>query len=313
MINKIKYLLVFALILSVSGCFSADSDSYVLSVDGEKISMEEYRVYFDEQIKSFEEQGGSDIWGVDFDGVSAVNVAKQNAVNTLVVVKAAVSHAEQLGVELSEDDRAEAVKRAEEIKKEDSDMELLTKIMEESIIQSRVYDKITGSYQINDSEFEQYLDSYYEQNKEQFTKYTVKEIFIQNTDSQYSYEDVESIYSNMITQEDFDSAARELSPDTPVSAQELDQSMYSQEVLDKLASAEEGSFVLAEDNTGYHIFSIENISVTPVEDIREDIREKYISDKKEEIYNAQNDSWTASMTVEKNNSVYDGITIDNEN
>lgn len=311
MTSKIKCFLVFILILSVSGCFSADSDDYVLSVDGEKISMEEYNVYFDEQIKSFEEQGGSDIWGVDFDGVSAVNVAKQNAVNTLVVVKAAVNHADQLGVELDDEDKAEATKRAEKIKKDNSDMELLTKIMEESIIQSRVYDKITGSYQVNDEEFEKYLSNYYEENKGQYTKYTVKEIFIQSTDSQYSYEDIEDKCNSIKNEEDFDKLSQEISPDTPVSEQELDESLYSHEVMDKLASAEKGSFVFAEDNTGYHIFSIENVTITPVDDIRDEVRQQYIDNKKEEIYSAQNDSWTDSMTVEKNNSVYDAITIEN--
>ncbi len=310
MINKMKCFLIFILILALSGCFSADSDGYVVSVDGEKISMEEYNVYFDEQIKSFEEQGGSDIWGVDFDGVSAVNVAKQNAVNTLVIVKAAVNHADQLGIELTDEDRAEAKEKAEKIKKDNSDMELLTKIMEETIIQSKVYDKITGSYQINDEEFEKYFSSYYEQNKEQYTKYIVKEIFIQNTDSQYSYEDIENKYNNIKNEADFENLAKEIYPDGSVEEQELDESLYSAEVLEKLASGKKGDFVFAEDNTGYHIFSIEDVKITPIDDVKEEVRQMYINDKKTEIYNTQNDSWTASMTVEKNNSVYDGITIE---
>lgn len=294
--------------LIFAGCNGMSDDS-VLTIDGEKITTEEYNVYLDEQIKSFEEQGGEDIWQVDFDGVSAVNVAKQNAVNSLVMVKAAAMHAEQLGVTLTEENKKEAAEKASQLIGYDQNKELLIKIMEEAALQSKVYEKITGSYQINDDEFELYLESYYEQNKDRYTKHTVKEIFVQSTDTRYSRDDIKKIFETIKTSADFDKAAAEISPDTPVVEQELDESLYSEEVLSQITSSQKGSYVLAEDTSGYHIFSIINITQTPVDSIREEVKAQYINEKRQEIYSAQNDSWTASMKVEKNNIVYDAIEI----
>lgn len=304
--NKIKSLIIFIFVLYLSGCGS--SNDYVLSIDGEKISATEYNVYLDEQVKSFEEQGGTDIWEIDFDGVPAKSVAKQNAVNTIVMVKAAVDHAEQLGVVLTEDEKAQAAKRASEI--EGDNPELITEIMEESAIQSKVYDKITGSYQVNNEEFEAYLADYYQQNKYLYSKYTAKEIFIQSTDSRYSYEDIQKRYNNMTGSADFDAFAKEVSPDTQIIPQVLDTSLYSEEVSAQLANAKKDDIIFSEDTTGYHIFQITDISVDPVVSIRDEVKEKYIYEKKQEIYNTQNDSWTSAMNVEKNMAVYDAIDID---
>lgn len=309
--NKLKYLFIFILAIFASGCMSIGS-GYVLIVDGEKISDTEYMVYLDEQIKSFEEQGGSDIWEIDFDGVPASDVAKQNAVNSIVMVKAAVNHADQLGVSLSDEDIKSAHSRASELSSYENDPKLIDRIMEESAIQSKVYDKITGSYQINNDEFEAYLSNYYAQNKAQYTQYTVKEIFIQSTDTRYTKETIAEKYNSVKSEYDFDSFAKEVSPDNMPQPQILDESLYSEEVLKELAAAEEGSFVMAEDSAGWHIFNITAITQTPLEDIRAEVKEEYIDQKKQEIYNAQNDSWTSAMKVEKNNQAYDAIAINTD-
>lgn len=306
--NKIRILSAFIFIICLAGC--STSNDYVLSIDGDKISVEEYNVYLDEQVKNFEEQGGSDIWEVDFDGVPAKNVAKQNAVNTIVMVKAAVNHADQLGIALTDDEKAEALQSAEQQGSDNT--ELVTRIMEESAIQSKVYDKITGSYQINDAEFEAYLADYYSQNKEQYSEYTAKEIFVQSGNSQYSYEYIKDKFDDVKTSADFDALAKELSPDMSITAQALDLSLYSDDVASQLAKASKGDFILSEDTTGYHIFEITNISVQSIDDIRDSVKESYINEKKQEIYNTQNDSWTSAMNVEKNTAVYDAIEINTD-
>ncbi|MGN1318477.1 MAG: SurA N-terminal domain-containing protein [Lachnospirales bacterium] len=309
---KFKSLFVLILALIVSGCSSIGGGDYVLSIDGEKISTTEYNIYLDEQIKSFEEQGGSDIWGIDFDGVPAKTVAKQNAVNTIVMVKAAVAHADQLGISLNDDEIKEAKNRAVELNPSGENLELVEKIMEESAIQSKVFDKITDSYKINEDEFENYLKDYYEQNKHRYSKYNAKEIFIQSSDTRYSYDDIKAKFDSIKSSEDFDSLADEISPDVEITAQILDTSLYSEEVSAKLAKSEEGDFILAEDTTGYHIFEIISVSFDSIDSIRETIKEQYITEKKQEIYNAQNDSWTSAMKVEKNSAVYDDIDIEFE-
>ena len=89
--------------LIFTGC--SFSNDYVIKIGNDKISRGEYLVYLMEQKKSFEQQGGTDIWEADFDGVSAEEVAKQNAVNTIVMVKTAVKQTKELGITLTEDDK----------------------------------------------------------------------------------------------------------------------------------------------------------------------------------------------------------------
>lgn len=307
--SKIKLIFILIFAAALSGCQSIDSHNYVMSVDDEKISTDEFNVYLTEQVKNFEKQGGADIWEVDFDGVPAKQVAKQNATNTLIMVKAAVKHADQLGVSLNDEEKLNAHKQSEEFNNISTDVELLNKIMEESAIQIKVYDKITGSYQINNDEFENYLYSYYTQNKEQYTKYTVKEIFIQSSDTRYSYDEIKRKFSELKSSADFDKFALEVSPNNPIQPQALDESLYSRDVLNQLAKGGVGSIIMAEDTTGYHIFEITNITQTPIDSIRQEVKDKYIGEKKQEIYKTQNDNWTSSMKIERNSAVFDSIEV----
>lgn len=307
--NKLSCIFIFIFGICLAGC-SFMGDDYVLSVDGEKISVEEYEVYLDEQVKSFENQGGSDIWQIDFDGIPAKEVAKKNAVNSLVMVKAAVAHADQLGVSLNDDEKDQAHITAAEMDNYSSNSELYDRIMEEVAVQSKVFDDITGSYQLNDEEFEAYLESYYEQNKSKYTKYTAKEIFIQATDERYSSDDVQKRFGDLNSASDFDEFAAEVMPDSPNTAQELEPSLYSADVMNQLASASVGSIIMAEDTTGYHIFYVVNITQIPIDSIREEVKQTYIDDKKQEIYNSQNSSWTSAMKIETNTAVYDSIDVE---
>ena len=310
MMKNTVNLLILILIIFLTACTPFSSNDYVLTIDGEKISKTEYNVYLDEQIKQFESQGGKDIWGVDFDGIPATDVAKQNAINSIVMVKAAVNHSEQLGVTLTDEDKANAHKRAEDLKDETSDIELLNRIMEESAIQGKVYDKITGSYQINNDEFENYLNQYYSQNKDKYTKYTAKEIFIQSTDTRYTYDDIKERFDNIQSDSDFTKFAKEVFPDNTLQPQQLDESLYAESVIQQLSTASKGDYILAEDTTGYHIFYIVDISQTPMDEIRESVKADYITQQKQEIYNTQNSTWTSTMSVEKNAPVYDAIKIE---
>ena len=90
-------------LISLSGCLGNGGD-YVAEIGGTKISRGEFMVYLIEQKKNFEEQGGSDIWGADFDGVSAIEVAKQNALDSITMVKSAVKQTDSLGIKLDEKD-----------------------------------------------------------------------------------------------------------------------------------------------------------------------------------------------------------------
>lgn len=308
-------ILIMALIFTVCS-FSND---YVIKIGNDKISRGEYLVYLMEQKKSFEQQGGTDIWEADFDGVSAEEVAKQNAVNTIVMVKTAVKQTKELGITLTEDDKkgieAQTTEllndfKPEDLKNLDLNKEKIYHIMEEVALQQKVYSYVTDSYTVNEAEFKEYLNRYYNEHKADFSKYMIKEIFLQpDTTGSKNKEAAETAYSKISNNVSFDTILKELSPESSTDAIELEPSLYTENTLQQIYSHKKGDSFLVNDTDGYHIFYIDDIINSSIESIEPEIREQYISSKKQAIYQAQNDNWQGDITVEKNDNVWNNISI----
>lgn len=303
--------------LIFTGC--SFSNDYVIKIGNDKISRGEYLVYLMEQKKSFEQQGGTDIWEADFDGVSAEEVAKQNAVNTIVMVKTAVKQTKELGITLTEDDKkgieAQTTEllndfKPEDLKNLDLNKEKIYHIMEEVALQQKVYSYVTDSYTVNEAEFKEYLNRYYNEHKADFSKYMIKEIFLQpDTTGSKNKEAAETAYSKISNNVSFDTILKELSPESSTDAIELEPSLYTENTLQQIYSHKKGDSFLVNDTDGYHIFYIDDIINSSIESIEPEIREQYISSKKQAIYQAQNDNWQGDITVEKNDNVWNNISI----
>ena len=92
--KKLGVIIIALFALALSGCSGkTDGGSYVVSIDGSQVSVNEYMIYLRETVKSFEAIGGEDIWETDFDGRNAFDVARENAMNSLVMVKLSVAQA----------------------------------------------------------------------------------------------------------------------------------------------------------------------------------------------------------------------------
>lgn len=312
-----KKIIILVLALILTGCFN--SNNYIVKIGNDKISRGEYLVYLMEQKKSFESQGGSDIWEADFDGVSAEEVAKQNAVNTLVMVKTAVKQTKELGITLNDEDKKNVETQTEELLNDfkSSDLENLDlnkdkiyKIMEEVALQQKVYSYVTSSYTINEAEFMEYLNQYYEEHKIEFTSYMIKEIFLQpDTLGTENKDKINSAYNKIINGTSFNTMLSEISPESNKDPFELDSSLYTENTLQQIYSHKKGDVFLVEDIDGYHIFEITDIINSTIESIEPQIREQYINDKKQSIYQAQNDSWQGDISVEKNDEAWNNISI----
>lgn len=312
-----KKILILIMALIFTGC--SFSNDYVIKIGNDKISRGEYLVYLMEQKKSFEQQGGTDIWEADFDGVSAEEVAKQNAVNTIVMVKTAVKQTKELGITLTEDDKkgieAQTTEllndfKPEDLKNLDLNKEKIYHIMEEVALQQKFYSYVTDSYTVNEAEFKEYLNRYYNEHKADFSKYMIKEIFLQpDTTGSKNKEAAETAYSKISNNVSFDTILKELSPESSTDAIELEPSLYTENTLQQIYSHKKGDSFLVNDTDGYHIFYIDDIINSSIESIEPEIREQYISSKKQAIYQAQNDNWQGDITVEKNDNVWNNISI----
>lgn len=312
-----KKIIILILALILTGCIG--TDNYVVKIGNDKISRGEYLVYLMEQKKSFEEQGGSDIWEADFDGVSAEEVAKQNAVNTLVMVKTAVKQTKELGITLSDEDVKNVETQtdellndftAEDLENLDLDRDKIYKIMEEVALQQKVYSYVTDSYTVNEQEFNEYLNQYYEEHKSNFTTYMIKEIFLQpDTEGTENKDKIIAAYDKITKGTDFDTILSEISPESSNEAVELDTSLYTENTLQQIYSHSKGDTFLVDDVDGYHIFELDDVVNSSIESIEPEIREQYIINKKQSIYQTQNDSWQGDVNVEKNDEVWSNISI----
>lgn len=130
---------------------------YIATLNGEAIPLNEYKVYLREQIIIFEHIGGTDIWKADFDGIPATEVAKQNALDSIVLVKVTNKQALSLNVQLTDEDKQDALINAETLyeslsieEREHTDFNTVLTIMEESILKEKVSTELTQNYNLEE-------------------------------------------------------------------------------------------------------------------------------------------------------------------
>lgn len=313
-------LLAFVILLSVCAC-SGNSNNYVLTINGAKISKGEYMVYLYEQKKSFEERGGTDIWEADFDGTSAQDVAKQNAINSITLVKAAVAQSDSLKIKLDSNDLSEIESESTDLYNDmgESKANLLGvtkddiyKIIEESHIQQKVYDLVTDGFEINEDDFESYFSQHYDSEISRYNNLTVKQIYLpaDSDSTTLNYDKAHEARSKIKTGDDFDTVQAKYNTSPQKDSFLLEDGMYDEAISDVLYHLPQGAVSdVLEGSDGYYIFKIDSIEAPDMSSVREGLRAEYIREKKMEIYQAQNEQWQANMKIEKNDIVYDVIDI----
>ncbi len=340
-----KFLLIFAAaaLVALCGC-SVINNNWIISIDGTKIDKSEFAVYLYEQVKAFEETGGSDIWAVDFDGVSAQEVAKQNAANSLLRAKLAVKEAAGLGVSGEVDENSVKTEGQSlydsitsdtlgRIALDDITPELCENIIRDGLIQQQVYQAVTSSYEINRQDFETYLKDYYNKNIALYKNITVKAIYVaadpstlplegkeptidEYSDTNQKYvaaegrERIEEAYALLKDGERFGRVQYDYSQDPNRREFSVNQDMYNEDVLAKIYALDKDEYTdIIEYGDGYYIFYAKDVSQTPIESVSPEIEQIYSAEKKEEIYQAQNDSWQNAADIKRNSTVWESIVI----
>lgn len=305
-------------LISLSGCLGKGGD-YVAEIGNTKISRGEFMVYLIEQKKNFEEQGGSDIWEADFDGVSAIEVAKQNALDSITMVKSAVKQTDSLGIKLDEKDISDIDNQAKSLMNEFSSEELtelsldydkIHSILEESALQSKVYDYVTSNYVVNTDEMNKYIEEYKKKNAGEFNTYTVQELFVQGDveGSNQNYTKAQDAYNKIKNGADFSSVAKEISPDLDTNSKTLDINLYGEDVLQAIYKTAKGNVTFISATDGYYIFKVNDITPTDNADKIKELENQYTESKKQQIYQAQITQWSGNTSVKKNEDVWNSIT-----
>jgi len=149
-------------------------DNHIAAVNGEKISVEEYKVYLNLQIKRFENLGGQDIWETSFDGKTAESLAKQYALDDIAHLRWALEETKRLGIILSDEEIAACSSFTEEILQdsqwslfiEDHNIskKLIQKVNEDYELYMVFFEVLTENFEPSMNEFRKYFQEYIAEN-----------------------------------------------------------------------------------------------------------------------------------------------------
>lgn len=323
--------LLVILITAFTGCtMSFGGRDYVVKINGEKISISEYNIYLYEQKKIFEQKGGEDIWETDFDGVPAQEVAKQNAVNSILIVKTSVEQAKSLGIKLNEEDKskvkADAEKFCDEIGTDEMESLSLTEkkvynVLLEGRIQKKVYEYITDGFEISKADFESYFNNYYEENKKELNNVKAAFIFINTSDldsksADYEnliiqrYNKAEQIYERAIMQDDFLKLQEQYSDSKERGIKDIKTGELETAVEDAVYSTDKNKVSdIIQTGNGYYIIKVYDIIKPDIKELKTELKIQYVNEKKQEIFQNQCDKWSSETTIEKNEKIWDSISI----
>lgn len=165
------------------------NDKYVAVINGEKISIGEFKVYLVEMQANFEQTGGADIWDTDFEGKTAEEVAKEGTLNSIIYIKVSAQRAREIGLKLTQEEMEQAKQKANAYindmdKKDFERLEItdkqLIQMMEENALFNKIYLETTKGFELSEKDFEDFFElqkaEWMKQRESEEQKVTDKEI-----------------------------------------------------------------------------------------------------------------------------------------
>ncbi len=300
-------------------------NDYVAKIDGYNISKAEYYIYLYEQKVYFEEIGDSEIWEIDISGESAENLAKQNALKRVTLVKAALNQAKKMNITLSQDEKESLKTSLEQIYNNFSPalisssgltIETLIKVTEEIEILNKVYNEITKNYVLSENDFSKYFEQYVYNERNSIINIDISYIFIKSPDDKGndSLPIATEVHNLSKETENFHKLIMEYSddynPNEQIIIENINKSNLNQKVIEtayKLKEEEISDIVVT--NKGYYIIKNEKITVPDLRQLEENIRKEYINAKKNEIFTEEYLKWSDSPQPEINLPVWNNVSI----
>lgn len=315
-----KYSLIFLVILFIFVSFMYlfkylnRNTNYVLKINNEYIKKEEFLLYLDEQERIFEEIGGIDIWHTDFDGMSAKDVAKNNTINSIILLKSIVYEFKKLGLKLTPQEKEkykkEAILLQEKFEKEKNiiiPLDICEKFEIERIIEEKMYDYITNTFVVNEKDFEKYFENYITKNSNEINEIYLDYIFIQNNNDFDAKQKASAIIKNINFETDFKTFEEQ--PFIQIYKNvKLEKNLFEKNIEDKVYKLSEKSISnIIEGRDGFYIFKINKILKPNIQDVKAVVKEEYTNIKKSEIYSIQTKNWANNIKVEKNSEILSNI------
>lgn len=321
LIHIIVFLILF--LITVSGCLNRNQNDYIATVEGEKISLEEFKVYLYIAQQEFEKLGDEDIWDTSFEaGLTAEEAAKERALDSLVHVKISTKQAKRLNISLTEEQKEQAKLDASSFLNSLTDFQLqniaitedkMLKIMEEKAIYKEVYEEVTKNFEISEKDFQNSYKAYISKKDNlNALKLDIEYIFISPVSTDKTQQDILNQAKEVLQKakegKDFKQLVDEYSKSNEIiidsGKETIEKGRYIEKLEDIAFNLKQGevSDLIIVDSDYYIIKLNDRIESS----IKEEYRNKYIKQKKDEIFEQEYSNWK-TKEPEKNMELWNSI------
>lgn len=321
LIHIIVFLVLF--LITVSGCLNRNQNDYIATVEGEKISLEEFKVYLYIAQQEFEKLGDEDIWDTSFEaGLTAEEAAKERALDSLVHVKISTKQAKRLNISLTEEQKEQAKLDAFNFLNSLTDSQLqniaitedkMLKIMEEKAIYKEVYEEVTKNFEISEKDFQNSYKAYISKKDNlNALKLDIEYIFISPVSTDKAQQNILNQAKEVLQKakegKDFKQLVDEYSNSNEIiinsGKETIEKGKYIEKLEDvafNLKQGEVSDLIIVDSD--YYIIKLNNRIESS---IKEEYRNKYIKQKKDEIFEQEYSNWK-TKEPEKNMELWNSI------
>ncbi len=293
--KKAKWLtaVLAAAVMALSGCSgetqSQFEDEVVATIDGTDVMKSEFMVYLYSVTQSLEYAGGEEVWSMDIDGMSADEVAKEQALTTLQSVIATRNYAAENQLELTEEQKEQAELAGENIfdsltedekAKLGTDAKGMGAVYEDSYLYALAFDHLASQFEPVEADAEAYYQENMETLREDYTEYTLASIMMPDEET------ANEAYERYQAGEDFDALFEEYEMDEAEKESEdkgrrVLTAASMEGYLDDVLSMQVGDVTEPMQSAeGYFIFRVEQIHVPDDGELKIAAAAEYMDEQK---------------------------------
>lgn len=309
----LKIAICLALILTLlSGCGFIRTDeskvdkSVVARVDGDIISKEQFDKIFGVFKAQIEKKEGPEIWDRLINGEKYIDLAKQNVLEQMIQDKIQLKKAEELGIDAAKEEIDTEIDKWKNLFDSDEkfeefldslnmDNDYFYDSIKKDIILSKLRESLTKNVDVTEEE----MIMYYNTHLDLYNRVKASHILLETE------EEAREVLERIEAGEDFNGLAKEYSIDPSVKSNNGDLGYFR--YGDMVEPFEAAAFSLkvneisdpVKSEYGYHIIRVEDRKVDRFEDIKDELKEDMIIEKKNMDYTANLEELFEESKIEK--------------
>jgi len=314
--KHVKIIIIAAMIIAIvafsAGCGMIrvkpgdPNETVVAKVNDENITKAEFDKIFEIFKIQVEANQGTSIWDKEYEGKKYIDLAKEQVLNQMINDKVQLNKAKELGITVSDEEvNAEMDKWKKLFNSDEKFVEFLESLkMDEDYFKanlikdltvSKVKEELTKDVQVTDNE----LVDYYGSHINLFQRVKASHILLDTE------EEAGKILERAKAGEDFGALAKEFSTDTTTAEKGGDLGYFRHgemvEPFEQAAFALKPGEIsgLVKSDYGYHIIKVEDKTVDKFEDVKDELRNTLITEKKNQSYNTILDDMKNKAKIEK--------------